>query len=404
MSVSLQPDDTDTPRHLKLRLSLLFGSLFVPNAIYLSFFPLWLERGGLDPVQISTLLTVPVFVRLVTTPIFTHLADRASERTHVLIAISAMSLLFAAVLVLPMGYWSLVVVITALAVFWSPQVPIADSIALSGVRRYGLDYSSVRIWGSVMFLLSSVAAGMIVQHTSSTSAAPLFAVGFAVIFLTTFLTPRLGRRRRPPEQLGSSTGVLRSPRVLLILIATGLIQASHGLMYNFGSIYWQSLGVSSQDVGLLWAVPVFAEIILFKFYSRVFGGWRPEHVLALAGAVGILRWILFSMAGVWGFGFYALAAIQSLHGITFGATYLAQQTFLAHAVPEEQAGAAQGLGVSLHGVIMVMVMFASGPLYEQFGGSSFWAMTFFSGAGIAVAFWFALSQRRWTASETRSAP
>lgn len=404
MSVSLQPDDTDIPRHLKLRLSLLFGALFVPNAIYLSFFPLWLERGGLDPVQISTLLTVPVFVRLVTTPIFTHLADRASERTHVLIAISAMSLLFAAILIMPMGYWSLVAVITALAVFWSPQVPIADSIALSGVRRYGLDYSSVRIWGSVMFLLSSISAGLIVQHTSSASAAPLIAVGFAVIFLATFLTPRLGRRRRLPEQVGASTGVLRSPRVLLILIATGLIQASHGLMYNFGSIYWQSLGVSAQDVGLLWAVPVFAEIILFKFYTRVFGGWKPEHVLALAGAVGILRWILFSMAGVWGFGFYALAAIQSLHGITFGATYLAQQTFLAHAVPEEQAGAAQGLGVSLHGVIMLLVMFASGPLYANLGGSSFWAMTFVSGAGIAVAFWFALSQRRWTATETRSAP
>ncbi len=389
---------------MKLRLSLLFGALFVPNAIYLSFFPLWLERGGLDPVQISTLLTIPVFVRLVTTPIFTHLADRARERTHVLIAIGAMSLLFASLLVFPMGYWSLVAVVTGLAVFWSPQVPIADSIALSGVRRHGLDYSSVRIWGSVMFLLSSVTAGLIVQRTSAANAAPLIACGFAVIFCATFVAPRLGRKRQPQALMAAGAGALRSPRVLLILIATGLIQASHGLMYNFGSIYWQSLGVSSQDVGFLWAVPVFAEIVLFKFYSRVFGDWRPESVLALAGAVGILRWILFSQAGVLGFGFYTLAAIQSLHGLTFGATYLAQQTFLAHAVPEEQAGAAQGLGVSLHGIIMLLVMFASGPLYANFGGSSFLAMTAVSGAGIAVAFWFAASQRRWIESKSRSAP
>ena len=387
-----------------MRLSLLFGALFVPNSIYLSFFPLWLASGGLDPVQISTLLTIPVFVRLITTPIFTHMADRVRERTHVLIAISAMSVLLATMLIVPMGYWSLVAVITALAMFWSPQVPIADSIALSGVRRYGLDYSSVRIWGSVMFLLSSISAGVIVQRSSAANAAPLIALGFAVIFCATFLTPRLGRRRQPQAQIASGAGALRSPRVLLILTATGLIQASHGLMYNFGSIYWQSLAISAQDVGFLWAVPVFAEIVLFRVYASLFGGWKPEHVLALAGAVGILRWILFSLAGVLGFGFFALAAIQSLHGLTFGATYLAQQTFLAHAVPEEQAGAAQGLGVSLHGVIMLTVMFASGPLYANFGGNSFWAMTVVSAAGIAVAFWFAASQRKWIKSQAGSAP
>ena len=113
---------------------------------------------------------------------------------------------------------------------------------------------------------------------------------------------------------------------------------------------------------------------------------------------------MFSLAGAFGFGFYLLAAIQSLHGITFGATYLAQQTFLAHAVPEEQAGAAQGLSVSLHGAIMLLVMFASGPLYAKFGGDSFLAMTAVSAAGIAAAFWFAISQRKWTGPENGSAP
>ena len=145
MSVSLQPDSFEKPHRFELRLSLLFAALFIPNAIHLSFFPLWLEQRGLDPVEISTLLTLPVFVRLLTTPIFTHLADRSKERTNSLILISGLSLLFAAMLLIPMGYWSLVAVVALLATFWSPQVPIADSIALSGVRRYGLDYSSIRI-------------------------------------------------------------------------------------------------------------------------------------------------------------------------------------------------------------------------------------------------------------------
>lgn len=404
MSVSLQPDEFHKPHRFELRLSLLFAALFLPNAIHLSFFPLWLERRGLDPVEISTLLTLPVFVRLLTTPVFTHLADRSKERTTVLIAISGFSFLFASMLLIPMGYWSLVAVVMALAAFWSPQVPIADSIALSGVRRYKLDYSSVRIWGSVFFLLSSVCAGLIIERTSAANAAPLMVFGFAVILLASFLTPRLGRRRRPQPVFGAGINVLRSPRVLLILAATGLIQASHGFMYNFGSIYWQTLGTSPQEVGFLWAVPVFSEILLFKFYTRLFGSWRPESVLALTGGISILRWVAFSLAGYFGFGFIALAAVQSLHGFTFGATYLAQQTYLAHAIPEEQAGSAQGLGVFVQGVIMMAAMFASGPLYAAFGGFGFLSMTVISGAGIATAFRFADSQRKWADAQGGSAP
>lgn len=403
MAVSLQVPESAKPIHFKLKLSILFAVLFLPNAIHLAFFPLWLESRGLGPVQISTLLTLPVFVRLLTTPVFAHLADRSPERTRILMLISGLSLLSALLLLFPMGYWGIFLSIIAISGFWSPQVPIADSIALSGVRRYGLDYSSVRIWGSVFFLAASVTAGLLVQRTGAWVTIPLLIFGFAAIFAATLITPRLGKRRTLSAAAGAAN-VLRSPRVLLILASTGLIQASHAFMYNFGSIFWQSLGISAQEVGFLWALPVVSEILVFRFYSRIFGRWRPESILILTGAVGILRWVLYSLAGYFGFGFLALAAVQSLHGFTFGATYLAQQAFLAEAIPEEQAGSAQGLGVFVHGIIMMLAMFVSGPLYAAYGGFGFLAMTVVSAAGIAIALRFAVSQRKWADVNANSAP
>ena len=358
----------DRPPLFEWRLCLLYSTLFIPNAIYLSFFPLWLENRGLDAIEISTLLTLPVFVRLLFTPVFTQIADNAKERADILVALSGASLLFAAMLLYPLGYWGIMVVVMFLSAFWSPQVPIADSIALSGVRRFGIDYPSVRIWGSVLFLCTNVAAGLIIQRTRPDFAVPMMIVGFAIIFVATFFTPRLGKRRQPDQGLFSSLRILKNPLVLLILIATGLIQGSHGFMYNFGSIYWQSLGITSQQVGLLWAVPVLSEIVLFRYYSRLFGHWKPQSILAVAAAIASIRWLLFSAAPFFGIGFYGFSAVQMLHSFTFGATYLAQQAFLAHAVPEEQAGAAQGVSVLVHGVIMVVVMFVSGPLYAAFGG------------------------------------
>jgi MFS transporter, PPP family, 3-phenylpropionic acid transporter len=378
------------PARFEVRLSLLFAALFMPNAIYLSFFPLWLEYKSFTPLQISTMLTLPVFVRLLITPVFTHLADRAPERARVLRMICMAGFICSLLLFLPLGFAGVLSVVVMLAVFWSPQVPIADSIVLSGVRRYGTNYASIRLWGSVMFLVLNIAAGIIIQRTSPAYAIPLMVFGFGAIGLASLLTPKLGQKRAPaPFFRGGKDNVLRSAPVIYMLIATALIQGSHGFMYNFGSIYWTSLGVSAQLVGLLWAIQVLAEILLFHFYSKLFRRVRIEMVLMCAGAFGIVRWALFGFAGELDLGFAALALIQTFHAFTFGATYIAQQTYLSNTVPEEQASSAQGLSVFVHGLIMALVMFTSGPLYDAFQGHGFLAMIVVSVLGMIFSWRFA---------------
>ena len=395
MTATIQPNEDLKPARFELRLSILFAMLFMPNAINLSFFPLWLEYIGLHPIQISTMLSVPVFVRLLTTPIFTYFADRSPERSYVLIAIAAASLGVSALLFLPLGYWSLMVVVVFLAMFWSPQVPIADSIALSGVNRYKIDYPSIRIWGSVMFLALNIFAGYVIERTNPGFAIPMLVLGFALILLTSLQIPRLGKRRRPFAQISAATGnAILKPPVLLMLLTTALLQASHGFVYSFGSIFWQSLGVGAEQVGLLWAVQVFAEIVLFRFYGRLFGKMKLQYVLTAAGLFGIFRWVLFANAEALQLGFYSLAAIQILHAFSFGAVYIAMQNFLAVSVPEEQASAAQGLTVFIHGVAMVITMFSAGPLYAAYHGHGFYVMTLVSAAGIGCAFWFAHAYKK----------
>lgn len=387
-SAGLRQPSVVAPPHFDARLKLLFSALFIPNAIYLSFFPLWLEGRGLTAVEISTLLTLPVFVRLLITPIVTQVADNARERADVLIAISGAAALIMGLFMVASGYVALLVLIMLLSMFWSPQVPIADSVALSGVRRFGTDYASIRIWGSGLFLAVNILAGLIIERTSPDLAVPMMIAGFAAIFAASFVTPRVGMRQRKSAGLLSSWKILKDRRVFLMLVATGLIQASHGLMYNFGSIYWKSLGISAQQVGFLWAIPVFAEIVMFRLYARLLGNWTPQAILATAGALSALRWILFAAAGDMGYGFAGFAMVQCLHAFTFAATYLAQQNYLAAVVAEERAGAAQGIGVLVHGLIMVAVMFASGPLYAAYGGHGFVAMIFVALIGVLVAYRF----------------
>jgi MFS transporter, PPP family, 3-phenylpropionic acid transporter len=384
-SLELEPDG------FKTRLSLLFSTLFVPNAVHLAFFPVWLKDSGYSSVEIATLLSAPVLVRIFATPPVTFYADRSPERAFVMIAISAIALALSLILFIPLHFYGMLFLVCLISAAWSPQVPLADSIALSGVRRFGLDYASVRIWGSVMFLAVNVCTGFAVQYFSSDAVPPLLIMGFLSILIAAIAMPRLGRRRRLSDAgvVPSASQSLRRPAVLVFLLATGLIQASHGFLYSFGSIYWKESGISAQSVGFLWAIPVFAEIVLFRYYKRWLGGVRPELVLLIAGGFAVVRWSLFPVIGSAELGFPGFVVVQILHGFTFGATYLAQQAYLAEAVPEAQAGSAQGLTVFIHGLLMSIVMFLSGPLYDLTGGNGFGIMAFIALTGIGLGYWFA---------------
>ena len=68
-------------------------------------------------------------------------------------------------------------------------------------------------------------------------------------------------------------------------------------------------------------------------------------------------------------------ALQVLHGLTFGGTYLGNQHAIVRVVPEEMTASAQGLYGSLSAILLAGSTALAGPLYESFGAKAFLAMT-----------------------------
>ena len=178
------------------------------------FFRFGCAIRDLSAVEISTLLAAPVLVRIFATPPVTFYADRSPERAYVMIAISAMSLLLSLFLAFDLTFSGLFVLVCLISATWSPQVPLADSIALSGVRRFGIDFASIRIWGSVAFLGVNVCAGLAIERFSSAIVPMLLMGAFASVLTAACFMPRLGRRRRlsdagPALQVRSRCAALR---------------------------------------------------------------------------------------------------------------------------------------------------------------------------------------------------
>ncbi|MCA0013215.1 MFS transporter [Mesorhizobium sp. B292B1B] len=374
----LSPEQLVKPRHFELRMSLIFATLFVSQGTHLPYFPLWLQAKGFHAEQIAVILAAPMFLRVVTTPLLTALADRARDRADVYIALVAASMIISAGYFLPASYAVVLAVSLALTIVWTPHSPMADSLALSGVRRFGSNYTSMRKWGSISYLCANVAGGFILTAAGAQAVPAIIFAALGAALVAGLLAPRLGRPRLASPlsaaEIQHSAPSLFNAYFVYFTLGVGILTASHAFLYGFVSIYWKSIGIGDTVVGLLWAWGVVAEVCMFVFFNRMFASMSVVRVMVIAGIGAVVRWIAFPLIWPLGLGVAGFFGVQTLHSVSVAMVLIGLQKMIGETVSEERTGAAQGIAYFFNGFFMAAVTLASGPLYDRFGVDGFLAM------------------------------
>ena len=358
------------------RLSFFYGALFLSIGVYLPFFPVWLSSRGLTESEIGAVLAAPLVVRILFTPLSGAIADRQASRKGMLVLYCWLALLGFSILGAVSGFVATLFAVAFTAVFWSSVMPLTEALALVGVRRYKADYGRMRLWGSAPFIIANFAAGAALDLW------PTGIVYWLILGTVAFAAMSAhGLPRVPSVDPVGATGVaeiaapgaravLASPAFLAMLAASALTQASHPIMYTFGSIYSQARGSSGLSIGVLWALGVIAEITLFAVSGKVLARISPVGLMAVGAGAAVLRWSLMPLEPP----LAVTAILQLLHGLTFGAAHLGIVHFIARSVPERYSGSAQSLNFTAMGACMALATYASGQLYKAAGAAAFGAM------------------------------
>lgn len=388
----LSPEHLVKPHRFELRLSVMYAAIFVSFGIHLPYFPLWLESVGFDARQIGIILSAPMFLRVVTTPFITAMADEAKDRANVIVLLLLSSLLLSLGYFLKPSFLMVLATSVLLAVAWTPQSPLTDSLALSGVRRFGSIYARMRIWGSLSFLFANLAGGLVLARTGAGAVPTMISLGILLGLAASLGAPRLGRPRLPSPlsavDMQDAGPRLLNAHFLLFIAGAGIIIGSHGFMYGFASIYWKTIGLSDGVVGLLWSWAVLAEVLMFMVFDRLFSTVPALMILRIAGVCAIVRWIAYPLIAPLGLGVAGFVGVQTLHAFSTALILLGLQKVIAETVAEERTGAAQGLAYFSSNFFMAVVTLASGPLYQHFGVGGFYTMVAVAVAGM-VLLWLA---------------
>jgi len=370
---------------MAVRFSFYYAAIFLAVGIHMPFWPAWLKYRGLDPAEISLILSVGVWIRAFANPLIAHFADRSGAHKKIIVISAGGGVITYALFGIADGFWALFIVNLLASAMFMVLIPLGENLASRASVEHGFDYGRVRLWGSITFILAAYIGGWVVERSGDEAILWMIVAAMIAAFAAGFGLPERPARDHPVVRFPAFV-LLRQKSFLVFIAAVSLLQSSHAVLYVFGTIHWRDAGLPDQVIGALWAEGVIAEIILFAFSGAVLARVSPIRLMYIAAIGGLIRWIILANTTDIGM----LFATQWLHGLTFGAAHLAAIHYMLRTVPEHMSASAQSLysGFAV-GLVMGLTMLVAGGLYESMAGGAFYAMIALSAAGGAAAIWLA---------------
>ncbi|WP_018691943.1 MFS transporter [Algicola sagamiensis] len=341
---------------------------------YLSIF---LSGEGFSSEDIGILLGVATLMRVIGPSLWAQIADKKGQ-LHRLIQIGGMlAVISFGFIFFFKDFWPLLIILALVNLFWTAILPQMEVISLGITQGTDRNYSQIRLWGSLGFIVAVLLAGVWLEWFGSHRLPELIMLLMICLILNAFFL-----RSSPvtPQSTSKKNSLIKrmctTPFIIFFCYAFCLQLSTAPFNSFFGLLLTEHLNFSGYWVGALITVGVFAEIVAFLYASRFFSLWSVKSILIVCVFFTILRWCIL------GFVPHIIPLLvfsQLIHALSFAMTHAAAIQFIHDYFEPHQLSRAQA--------------FYAGLVYSGAGaiGAYLAGMTWQNGAGALWTYqWAAL--------------
>ncbi len=376
----------------RARLAAFGTAYFFAAGAFMSYWPVWLRDRGITDAEIGTLFMTRQLVGVAAMLAMGFAAHKLGRLRGLLFGLSLAGAVMMGGYQLSYTFVALLLVGLIWGMVWSPIMALYDGVLVNEVRRRGLVYGRVRMWGSVAFIFGTFLTGVAVDRYGPPSVLFVGLAGVVLLVPFALLLPK-AEPREPGAAKHAPFGLLdllKSKPFLLFMIAAGFCQSSHAVLYSFGTLTWRAAGIDDVTISLLWGESVAVEILMM-----LVSGWLLQRIgvcglIGLGLACGIVRWTGMAFTN----DLPVLVVLQALHAGTFAACHLGAMAFIQRALPASGVALGQSIYYALGtGATQAVIYQFAGILYSRYGQQAFLGMTVISAVGLVC---IVMLSRIWT--------
>ncbi|HWI51391.1 MAG TPA: MFS transporter [Symbiobacteriaceae bacterium] len=363
-------------------MAVVFFFMFGAIGALSPYLSLYYHQAGLSATEISVLMSVAPFLLFFSQPVFGPLTDRSGHRGRMLGRLLLTVAVTGGLVGLGRSFWTLLPLVAVWSFFAGVLTPIGDSIALGEVVRTGVGYPQIRLWGSVGFLIVTIAMGRLYDSISMLWAFPLYALFMVVSWYFA--------RRLPAEGVTSKRsvwpalrGLLRNKQFLAFLLLSGVIAMANAAHAAFFSVHMANIGGSNNLVGWAWGLAAATEVPLWLVLGKVTRRIGPLPLLAFAGFAFAVRFWLYGtvtapMALMW---------LQLLQGLSFAVFMPTAVVFVGEMTGDDLRTSGQALLVLVNsGVATILGTLGAGRVVDAYGTAALYRLAGNVAFGAGVGF------------------
>ena len=323
------------------RLSSFYFFYFAVVGAMTPYWGVYLKSLGYSSQDVGIISAIILATRIIAPNFWGWLADKSQQRLRIIRLGSATACLFFCGVLVYQKYSWLVFVVSCYTFFWHAVLPQFEVITLSYLGGQYHRYGQVRLWGSLGFMAAVVGLGLMFDFLS-VRFLPVAILSFLVLIWLSSLSVKNITATKHITGSQGFLSIVRQPVIICFLLASFLLQLSHGPYYTFYSLYLQeNYHYTSGATGLLWALGVLAEVGIFLVMPKIMRRFDLRPLFAVTLLITAGRWLLI---GYFASRLWVLLFAQLLHAFSFG---------VAHAVSIEIVrthfkGAHQGQGQALY--------------------------------------------------------
>ena len=271
-------------------ICLIYFLIFISNALFLSFFQIFLASKGFNESKIGIISSITPLLCIIANPLCSLIGKNNKRIRYLLLALSVLEAIVI-LLVYKVNEFSLLILVMCLvAIIDPPLFVILDSYTSSLVKENDLNFSYIRIVGTFSYALGTFISGLIIENFGYSllfiSASILMIISSIVIL---FLKENKNNEER---EKGDFKRLLSNKNFLIIGIYFIFILSFASLGDTYISIYLTNeLNLKESGFGLVSSLWVVIELLVVLILNKF--NIKNEKILLIIMGISYLSRLLF---------------------------------------------------------------------------------------------------------------